>query len=120
MNIKSSPRRGEIWLINFDPTIGAEIKKTRPGIIISSDAAGKLPIKLITPITNWQDYFTGNFWHVRIEPDTNNNLTKVSAVDTMQLRGMDIRRFIRKLGSISESQMIEITIAIATVIEYSG
>ena len=119
LNIKSSPRRGEIWLINFDPTIGAEIKKTRPGIVISSDAAGKLPIKLIAPITNWQDYFTGNFWHVRIEPDINNGLTKVSAIDTMQLRGMDIRRFIRKLGYVSENKLIEITIAIATVIEYS-
>lgn len=99
--------------------MGAEIKKTRPGIIISSDAAGKLPIKLIAPITDWKNYFQGNFWHVRIEPDNNNGLTKISAVDTMQLRGMDIRRFIRKLGAISESQIIEITIAIATVIEYS-
>jgi mRNA interferase MazF len=38
------PRRGEIWLVNFDPTVGAEIKKIRLAIVISSDAAGKLPI----------------------------------------------------------------------------
>jgi len=38
------PKRGEIWLVNFDPTVGSEIKKIRPAVIISSDAAGKLQI----------------------------------------------------------------------------
>lgn len=37
LSTKSIPKRGEIWLINFDPTIGTEIKKTRPGVIISSE-----------------------------------------------------------------------------------
>ncbi|MDB9317343.1 type II toxin-antitoxin system PemK/MazF family toxin [Nodularia spumigena] len=41
------PKRGEIWLVNFDPTVGAEIKKVRPAVVISSDSVGKLPIKLI-------------------------------------------------------------------------
>ena len=95
-------RRSEIWLVNFDPTIGTEIRKTRPAIIISSDAAGKLPIKLIAPITDWKNYFASNFWHVRIEPNPNNGLTKVSAVDTLQLRGIDTQRLIHKLGIISE------------------
>ena len=35
-------RRGEIWLINLDPTIGAEIKKTRPAVIVNDDAVGIL------------------------------------------------------------------------------
>ena len=50
------PRRGEIWLVNFDPTVGAEIKKIRPAIVISSDSVGKLPIKLIAPVTDWKPY----------------------------------------------------------------
>ena len=36
-------KRGEVWLVNLDPTIGAEIKKTRPAVIISSDLVGVLP-----------------------------------------------------------------------------
>ncbi|ACB53253.1 putative PemK-like protein [Crocosphaera subtropica ATCC 51142] len=44
MTINTLPKRGEIWLVNFDPTLGSEIRKTRPAIVISSDAAGKLPI----------------------------------------------------------------------------
>ncbi|MEA5536864.1 type II toxin-antitoxin system PemK/MazF family toxin [Crocosphaera sp. XPORK-15E] len=118
MTINPLPKRGEIWLVNFDPTVGTEIRKTRPAIVISSDAAGRLPIKLIAPITDWKDYFAPNFWHVRIDPNANNGLTKVSAVDTLQLRGMDLQRFIRKLGQISPNKMTEITLAIVTLIEY--
>jgi mRNA interferase MazF len=113
-----NPQRGEIWLVNFDPTVGTEIRKTRPAVIISSNAVRRLPIKLIAPITDWKDYFISNFWHVRIEPNANNGLTKISAVDTLQLRGMDIQRFIRKLGQVSPNQLIEITLAIVTLIEY--
>ena len=90
----------------------------RPAIVISSDAVGKLPIKLIAPITDWKPYFSKNFWHVKIEPDTVNGLTKISAIDALQLRGVDLQRFIRKLGTVSETTISEITIAIVTVIEF--
>ena len=46
------PQRGEIWIVNFDPTIDKEIKKNRPAVVISSNAAGRLPIKLIAPLTD--------------------------------------------------------------------
>jgi mRNA interferase MazF len=49
--------RGEIWLINLDPTIGAEIKKTRSAIIISHDNIDILPLRIIVPITNWQERY---------------------------------------------------------------
>ena len=112
------PKRGEIWLVNFDPTVGAEIKKVRPAIVISSDSVGKLPIKLIAPITDWKTYFSPNFWHVKIEPNSINGLNKASAIDTLQLRGVDLQRFIRKLGSVSEITMLEIMASIATLIEF--
>ena len=112
------PKRGEIWLVNFDPTVGAEIKKVRPAVVISSDSVGKLPIKLIAPITDWKTYFSVNFWHVKIEPNSINGLNKASTIDTLQLRGVDLQRFIRKLGSVSEITMLEIVAAIATVIEF--
>ncbi len=110
--------RGEIWLVNLDPTIGAEIRKTRPVVVVSSDAIGALPIRLVAPITEWKDYFAGNIWHVRLEPDSTNGLTKTSSVDTLQLRGIDTQRFIRKLGKVSPSIMISIVTAAAALIEY--
>jgi len=45
-------RRGEVWLINLDPTVGAEIQKTRPAVIVNDDAIGILPLKVIVPITS--------------------------------------------------------------------
>jgi hypothetical protein len=36
--------RGEVWLINLDPTVGAEIKKTRPAVIVNDNAVGILPL----------------------------------------------------------------------------
>ncbi|NEO53468.1 MAG: type II toxin-antitoxin system PemK/MazF family toxin [Okeania sp. SIO3B5] len=51
MSNDNLPKRGDIWLTNFDPTIGSEIRKIRPAIIISSDGIGRLPIKLIAPTT---------------------------------------------------------------------
>ena len=82
--------RGEIWLVTLDPTVGAEIRKTRPVVVVSSDAVGELPIKLVAPLTEWKDYFMQNVWHVKVTPDSKNGLTKTLAVDTLQLRGVDI------------------------------
>ena len=112
------PKRGEVWLVNFNPTVGAEIKKVRCAVVISSDGIGKLPIKLVAPITSWKSHFGNNIWHIKIEPDNTNGLTKASAIDALQLRGVDTQRFIRKLGHLSQIQMEEIAIAIAAVIEY--
>lgn len=112
------PRRGEVWSINFDPTLGAEIKKKRPGIVVSSDAIGKLPIKLVAPITVWKDQLIHNIWHVRIKPDGFNGLSKISAVDVLQLRGIDTQRFMTKLGRVSSTVMEEIVSAIAAIVEY--
>lgn len=114
----ATPKRGEIWRVNFDPTIGTEIKKTRPAVVISSDAVGRLPIKLVAPITDWKDYFSNNLWHVKISPTAENGLSKLSAVDTLQLRGMDTQRFIEKLGTVDEITMEEILLAIVAVIEF--
>jgi mRNA interferase MazF len=110
--------RGEIWKVNLDPTIGAEIRKTRPVVVVSSDAVAVLPIKLVAPITEWKDYLAQNVWHVKIVPDPTNGLTKTSAVDALQLRGVDAQRFVEKLGSVSPVVMKSIVAAIAAVIEY--
>jgi mRNA interferase MazF len=113
-----APKRGEIWLVNFDPTVGAEIRKMRPAIVVSSDGVGRLPIKLVAPVTDWKSQFAPNVWHVRIDPDPSNGLTKPSAVDVLQLRGMDTQRFNQPLGEVAPDKLEEIVLAIGAVIEY--
>jgi len=76
-----SPKRGEIWRVDFNPTKGAEIQKQRPAVVISSDALGKLPLKIVAPLTGWKDTFENNLWHVKLLPTPANGLTKPSAAD---------------------------------------
>ncbi len=115
-----NPRRGEIWIVDLNPTRGVEIQKTRPVVVVNSDEIGKLPIRLIAPITEWKNSFTENIWHVELIPNSINNLTKHSAVDTLQLRGLDTIRFVRKVGDVQQSVLDLIITAIAAVIEYDS
>jgi mRNA interferase MazF len=112
--------RGEVWVVSIVPTVGAEIRKTRPAVVVSSDAVGRLPVKLVAPITEWKQAFGESAWLVRVDPDESNGLHKTSTVDVLQLRGMDIRRFITRLGRLSSAMMEEITAAIALVVEYQA
>jgi mRNA interferase MazF len=117
MTSSNSPQRGEVWLVNFDPTLGTEIRKIRPAVVISSNNIGILPIKLVAPITDWKDWYAGNLWHIKLNPNSDSGLSKDSSVDTLQLRGVDLQRFIRKLGSLTSEEMNSITTAIVTVVE---
>jgi len=118
MSTSPLPKRTEIWLVNLDPTIGSEIRKTRPAVILSSNMMGKLPIKLVAPITDWKDTFQDNLWHIQVDPDQMNGLVKRSAIDVLQLRGIDLQRCVRKIGILSEDLIHEVMLAIAAVIEY--
>jgi len=109
--------QGEIWEINLSPTVGAEIKKKRPAVIISDDAIGILPLKVIVPITGWRDRFQGAIWMVKFDPDGENQLTKTSAADAFQIRSVSTGRFIMKIGSVSSKVLEEIKTAIKAVID---
>jgi mRNA interferase MazF len=109
-------RRGEIWLINLDPAIGAEIKKTRPAVIVNDDAIGILPLKVIVPITEWKERYSVAPWLVRLEPDVKNGLTKPSTADAFQVRSVAQERFVRRLGKLSDVIMQEVARALAVVL----
>lgn len=118
MSNAASLLRGDVWLVNFDPALGAEIRKTRPAVVVSSDGVGRLPVKLVAPITEWKDAFDGCIWLVRIDPDSRNGLHKTSAADVPQLRGLDLRRFVSRLGRLSPQLMDEMAPAVAIVVEH--
>lgn len=90
-------KQGEIWLICLDPTIGAEISKTRPALIVSDDSLGKLPLKVIVPLTDWKDRYEIAPWMIKITPNIRTGLTKVSAADCFQVRSLSQERFVKEL-----------------------
>ena len=57
-----SMKQGEIWLIDLDPTKGAELQKIRPAIIVNNNVMGKLPLKIVVPITDWKDRYNIAPW----------------------------------------------------------
>jgi mRNA interferase MazF len=109
-------KQKEIWLINLDPTVGAEIHKKRPALIVNDDALGALPLKVIVPITDWKARYKDALWMVKIAPDSINNLAKVSAIDTFQIRSISTKRFIKKIGSISDEFLIKVQHALECVL----
>jgi mRNA interferase MazF len=111
--------RGEVWLVNLDPTIGTEISKKRPCIIVNDNGIGILPLKVIVPITDWKERYSIRPWMVKLEPTIENSLAKVSSVDTFQIRSVSETRLIRKLGQLSESEMQLISQALAVVLSLS-
>lgn len=110
-------QRGEIWLVNLDPTIGSKIRKTRPAVIVSSDLVGILPLKVIVPFTEWQDRYAQAPWMVKINPDEHNGLSKPSAADALQIRSISQQRLAQKLGVLSSIQVAKIVQAVMTVLQ---
>jgi len=110
-------KRSEIWLINLDPTIGAEIRKKRPGIIVNDDDLGILPLKVIVPIADWKDKFEVAEWMVKIEPGKDNNLKKLSSVDCFQVRSLSEERLIKKIGFVDEMTMRKVSLALSKVLK---
>jgi len=112
----SEPRRGEVWRVEFDPARGAEIRKTRPAVVLSVATAGRLPLRVIVPLTEWQTPFARAFWMVQIAAEASTGLTKTSAADTFQMRSFSVERFVDKIGELTPGQMEAIARAAAEVL----
>ena len=103
----TSPRRGEVYLVNFDPTIGSEIRKTRPALILQNDVANRhSPITIVAAISSKFDdrlYPT----EVLIAPPEG-GLTVDSVALLNQIRSIDRRRLAKRLGSVGAATMEKI------------
>lgn len=110
-------KQSEVWLIDLDPTKGAEIQKTRPAVIVNDDSLGILPLRIIVPITDWKAHYSTAPWMVKITPDAFNGLSKPSSADCFQLRSVSHVRLIRRLGAIDFKSFSEIKEAIRKVMD---
>jgi mRNA interferase MazF len=83
---------------------------------VSDDTIGILPLKVIVPITEWQDRYAVAPWLVRLEPDGENGLDKPSAADPFQVRSVAQQRFVRRMGRLSDITIQDIAKALAAVL----
>src|SRR6266404_5714897 len=96
------PKRGEIYLTALDPTLGREIKKTRPALIIQNDISNRLSeITIVAPITSTVR-FPLNPVHVLLAADEKTGLSATSVALFNQLRAVDRIRLIKRLGAADD------------------
>jgi mRNA interferase MazF len=105
--------RGEIWLVNFDPAAGAEIQKLRPALVVSLDSIGRLPLRMVVPITDWKAQYSSYPWFVHLRADVRNGLEKDSGADAFQTKSVSVGRFSRRLRTVTEEQIDAVASAVA-------
>jgi mRNA interferase MazF len=96
----SFPKRGEIFLTALDPTVGREIQKTRPVVIIQNDVSNRLTdMTIVAPITSTVRFPLSPV-HVLLAADQRTGLSVTSVALLNQIRAIDRTRLIKKLGAI--------------------
>jgi len=94
--VERPPRRDEVWLVDLDPTFGAEIRKTRPCLVISPDEINKnLDTIIVAPMTT-----TIRSYPSRVQVRFKGKSGQI-ALD--QLRSVDQQRLVRRLGIVAEN-----------------
>jgi mRNA interferase MazF len=97
------PRRGEVWLVNFDPAMGSEIQKTRPALVIQNDIGNRVSeVTIVGAITTT---VKRNYPFQVHLPAGEGGVTADSFVTLNQIRSVDRRRLARRLGTVSEATM---------------
>ena len=105
--------RGEIWAVDFHPARGAEIQKVRPAVVLNHADVGRLPLCIVVPITEWQPGFAEFSWFVSLRPSSANGLAKASGAGAFQVKSVSEQRFLRRLGSLPETEVELIADAVA-------
>jgi mRNA interferase MazF len=113
MPIAPMPSRGEVWLVNFDPATGGEIRKLRPALVISLDAIGRLPLRVVVPITDWKRQYAAYPWFVELRCSPTNGLSKDSGADAFQVKSISQGRFVRRLGTVTTPELDAVASAVA-------
>jgi mRNA interferase MazF len=103
-------KRGDVFLVNFDPTVGAEAKKTRPAVVVSNDINNAhSPIVSISPITSQ----VTKVYSFEVEiPSGTAGLRSRSKVMVNQTRAVDKLRLLKKLGHFPEESIDDINQAL--------
>lgn len=105
------PKRGEMFLVNFDPTVGTEIKKTRPALILQNDISNEYSsITIVAAVTS---RFDENLYptEILVKPPEG-GLRSDSVVLLNQIRSIDRQRLMKRLGELKTETMEKVNFAL--------
>jgi mRNA interferase MazF len=108
MATSSNYRLGSIWLVNFDPSIGTEIRKTRPAMIISATVFNQRRKVTVLPITSSSPDSRLLPVVVPIIPDVNNGLTTDSFIICIDPMTFDKQRLVKRLGVLNLDSILQV------------
>lgn len=115
----SDPARREVWWVRFDPSVGSEIEKVRPAVVVSLGAIGRLPLRIVVPITDWQSRYASSPWFVHLPATQSNGLRKDSGADAFQVKSVSLERFQRHIGALTSGEVEAIAGAVALCVGYN-
>jgi mRNA interferase MazF len=100
------PKRGEIWLLDFDPTKGHEQAGTRPALVLSVDLfnSGPATLIIVCPITSRNRNIRS---HVEIAPQ-DGGLTVTSYIMAEHVRSVSRERLVRRMGAASAGALASV------------
>src|SRR5437660_11812596 len=107
-----SPRRGEIWDVNWSPGRGAEQQGMRPALIIQNDRGNSSITYPLTVVASMSRTERELSLHVRISPTTENGLTDYTDVKCEQIMTIEKSRLMRRRGSITSEEMTRVDAAL--------
>ncbi len=104
-------KRGDIYLVNFDPTLGSEVQKTRPALILQNDTANQYsPITIVAALTS---KFDDNIYPTEVfikSPEGGLGIDSVILLN--QIRSIDKQRLVKRIGKLDSVTMIQVDYAI--------
>jgi mRNA interferase MazF len=103
--------RGDVWWVNFEPSIGGEIRKKRPAIIVSNNASNKFLNRVqVIPITSNTDRLFPSEAYVTV-------VGKKGKAMADQLATVSKQRLSKRIGSVSDDEMNMVVEAIKTQLD---
>ena len=100
----AQPKRGDLYLVNFDPTVGSEIRKTRPAIVLQNDIANRH--SSITIVAAISSQFDEQLYPTEVLIKANEGGLMVDSVALLnQIRSVDKQRLVKRLGTVKQDTM---------------
>jgi mRNA interferase MazF len=117
MAASSNHRLGSIWLVSFDPSVGAEIRKTRPAIIISGTIFNKRRKLTVLPITSSSPDARLLPVVVAVSPNAENGLTTDSFIVCIDPMTFDKQRLVKRLGLLDLKRLMQVQSILRSYLE---